>query len=71
MSRKAKRKTVGKNIARVEVPVLFTVEEQRFLTHLSHRTHLTPSEMIASVMRRHLKSRYQIPRKDWYYAFGK
>lgn len=66
-----KRRAVGKNIVRVEVPVLFTREEQRFLAHLGQRTQLTPGELIASIVRRHIRSRYQIPRKDWYYAFGK
>jgi hypothetical protein len=58
-------------ITRIEVPVLFTKEEHLFLVHLGRRNNLTPSQMMASVMRRHLKSRYKIPRREWYYVFGK
>lgn len=58
-------------IKRIEVPVLFTEAEVKFMHHLSHRNHLTPGEMITSIVRRHLKTRYQAPRKEWYYVFGK
>lgn len=64
------RKTKQK-IERVEVAVLFTKEEYQFLNHLSRRSHLTKAQMIASVMRRHIKSRYQFPRREWHYVFGK
>ena len=65
---KKKRPSV---IKRVEIPVLITEDERTFLRHLSHRNHLTLSEMFASVMRRHIKLRYRVDRKEWYYVFGK
>lgn len=55
---------------RVAIAVLFTKDEAKFLRHLGRRSCLTPSEMITSVMRRHIKTRYRVPRKEWYYVFG-
>lgn len=61
---------MAKVVARVKMPITLTKTEKDFLVALSRRSNMTPSQLVTSVMRRHIKSRYRIPRKEWYYVFG-
>lgn len=58
-----------KKLKKLKMFVTLTEVEKRFWQSLASHTKLTPSELMTSVLRRHMKSRYIIPRKEWYYVF--
>lgn len=62
--------TVNKKHLRV-IRLQIPKDENAKWIQISRRMVISKEQLMQSVLRRHLKSRYPIPRKEWPFVFGK